>query len=355
MNTEFWRDRRVLITGHTGFKGSWLCLWLDMLGAKVCGYALEPPTDPCLFRLAAIDELVDSTIGDIADLAKVSSLIISFAPDIIIHMAAQTVVLDSYENPVETYATNVLGTVHILEAVRRAGLRCSIVNVTTDKCYENRGWTAGYKESDRLGGRDPYSNSKACSEFVSHAYRESFFPVAQVGEHGVIVASARAGNVVGGGDWTPWQLIPDVVTALSHDEKVILRHPDAIRPWQHVLDCLSGYLTLAEKLSTDPEEFSGGWNFGPADGDARPVSYVVETIGKRWGVDDPWVLDQGTHSHEEPLLMLDSTRANEILGWHPRLTLDSALEWVADWYMAFLADGQAREISRDQISHYLVD
>jgi len=243
------------VTGHTGFKGSWLSLWLNYLGAEVHGYALTPPTNPSLFELAEIDEFVDGSISDVGCLSKLTNSIESFSPELIIHMAAQSVVLDSYENPVFTYATNVMGTVHLLEAVRQTGISTTIVNVTTDKCYENIGKESGYKESDRLGGRDPYSNSKACSEMVSAAYRESFFPVNEIEKHGVALATARAGNVVGGGDWTPWQLIPEVMKSFSNGEQVVLRHPDATRPWQHVLDCLSGYLLLAEKLSLDPISF----------------------------------------------------------------------------------------------------
>jgi CDP-glucose 4,6-dehydratase len=267
-------------------------------------------------------------------------------------MAAQSVVLDSYNDPVETYRTNVLGTAHILEAIRLAGIKCSFVNVTTDKCYENRGRSVPYKESDRLGGRDPYSNSKACSEFVTSAYRESFFPAGKIVEHGVSVSSARAGNVVGGGDWTPWQLIPDVALAMSRGEKVVLRHPDAIRPWQHVLDCLSGYLTLAEKQSVQPAEYLGEWNFGPAEEDAKSVAYVVEKIAEHWGVDDPWTTGSKAYAHEEPVLQLDSTKANETLGWRPRLPLDVAIEWVADWYQNFFNGGDARELCQRQIRQY---
>jgi len=353
MKSEFWRGRRVLITGHTGFKGSWLCLWLDMVGAKLCGYALNPPTNPSLYELARIDGLVESTIGNVSDLSKLESLVASFAPEVVIHMAAQSVVLDSYSDPVETYRTNVLGTVHILEAIRLAGIECAVVNVTTDKCYENRGLSVPYEESDRLGGRDPYSNSKACSELVTSAYRDSFFHVDKISEHGVSVSSARAGNVVGGGDWTPWQLIPDVVQAMSRGEKVVLRHPGATRPWQHVLDCLSGYLTLAEKQVLQPADYSSEWNFGPCEEDAKSVAYVVERIAKHWNVDDPWITDSKSHAHEEPVLQLDSTKANELLGWYPRLPLDIAIDWVADWYQSFLNDGDARDLCQRQIRQFL--
>lgn len=352
MNAEFWRDRRVLITGHTGFKGSWLCLWLDLLDAKVCGYALDPPTDPSLYELARVDELVESTTGDISDLLNLKSVVDSFAPEVVIHMAAQSVVLDSYDDPVETYRTNVLGTAHILEAIRLGGIKCTFVNVTTDKCYENRGLSVPYQESDRLGGRDPYSNSKACSELVTSAYRESFFPIDKFAEHRVSVSTARAGNVIGGGDWTPWQLVPDIAAALSKGEKVELRHPDATRPWQHVLDCLSGYLTLAEKQFENPEAFSGEWNFGPDESDVKPVSYVVEAFARQWGIDDPWTSDAEDYAHEEAVLQLDSHKSNEQLGWRPILAIEPAIEWVADWYHDHFEGGNARDLCRRQIRQY---
>src|SRR5262245_41005283 len=257
MTPSFWREKRVLITGHTGFKGSWLCLLLDAMGARVAGYALEPPTQPNLFSLARVDELVDSKIADVRDLEQFTAMVRSFEPEILLHMAAQSVVLHSYDNPIETYATNVVGTATTLEAVRRAGRPCNVINVTTDKVYENRNWIWGYRESDTLGGGDPYSNSKASAALVGRCFRDSCFPAGRRSEHRVALASARAGNVIGGGDWTPRQLIPDTVAAFHQGNPVVLRHPGAIRPWQHVLDCLAGYLTLAEALARDPQRFSG--------------------------------------------------------------------------------------------------
>jgi len=341
------------VTGHTGFKGSWLSLWLNCLGAEVHGYALSPPTDPSLFELAEIDDFVDGSISDVGCLSELTNSIESFSPEFIIHMAAQSVVLDSYKNPVFTYATNVMGTVHLLEAVRQTGISTTIVNVTTDKCYENKGKEPGYKESDQLGGRDPYSNSKACSELVSAAYRESFFPVSRFEEHGVALATARAGNVVGGGDWTRWQLIPEIVKSFINGEQVVLRHPDAIRPWQHVLDCLSGYLLLAEKLSLDPVGFSGEWNFGPADKSNQSVADVVETLALYWGVENPWISDVREHSHEEATLNLDSSKANECLAWTPRLSIGTALRWVVDWHKGYMDSASARELCRSQIGEYM--
>jgi CDP-glucose 4,6-dehydratase len=353
MNPSFWRNKRVLVTGHTGFKGSWLCLLLDALGARVAGFALDPPTDPNLFSLAHVDQLVDSTIGDVRDLAALSARVKSFEPEILLHMAAQSVVLRSYDDPIETYATNVVGTATTLEAVRRAGRPCSVINVTTDKCYENQNWVWGYRETDVLGGRDPYSNSKACAELVGQSFRDSFFPLARHAEHGVAIASARAGNVIGGGDWTARQLIPDAMAAFRQDRPVVLRHPRAVRPWQHVLDCLAGYLTLAEALSVDAQKFSGGWNFGPAEADTRPVSYVVEKLGSFWNMRPAWTQDPVVHAHEEQQLRLDISKAADQLAWRGHLRIDDALTWVATWFRAFHGGADARELCRAQIRDYL--
>jgi CDP-glucose 4,6-dehydratase len=352
MNNAFWRNKRVLITGHTGFKGSWLGLWLDSVGARVAGYALEPPSDPSLYALARVDEAVRSTTGDVRDLARLERTVGEAAPDVVFHMAAQSVVLLSYDAPVDTYSTNVMGTVHLLEAIRRTGSRCAVINVTTDKCYENKGWVWGYREDDRLGGHDPYSNSKACAELVGQAYRDSFFPLTDVERHGVRLASARAGNVIGGGDWTPHQLIPEAVAALQRGESVVLRHPDATRPWQHVLDCLDGYVSLAEALSDNPAGFSGGWNFGPADSDSRPVSYLVETLAKHWGVAVPWTHDTQVHPPEAQELRLETRQAASRLGWRACWSIDTALDMVARWYDGYHAGTPARALCLEQIRRY---
>src|SRR5215203_2586683 len=353
MNPTFWRDKRVLVTGHTGFKGAWLCMLLGRFGAQVAGYALSPPTKPSLYELARVDQIVDSTIGDVRHLETLCEQVSKFRPAIVFHMAAQSVVLRSYEEPVETYSTNALGTVHMLEAIRRAHEACTVVNVTTDKCYENTGQKDGYPESALLGGHDPYSNSKACSEMIGDCYRQSFFPVARFAEHGVALASARAGNVIGGGDWTPRQLIPDAIAAFAESRAVVLRHPGAVRPWQHVLDCLGGYLTLAEALANDAR-LSGAWNFGPPDADCLPVSSVVESLGRHCRFEgEAWIKDDANHAPEEQLLRLDATKAATLLNWKPRLRIDDALHWVADWYREFHAGGNARELSDRQIGSYL--
>jgi CDP-glucose 4,6-dehydratase len=349
---DFWRGRRVFVTGHTGFKGSWLSIWLDMLGSQVFGYALDPPTHPSLHERAGIAGRMQSRIGDIRDLSALTSAIHDCRPEIVIHMAAQSLVLRSYEDPVETYSTNVLGTVHVLEAIRRVDLPCAVVNVTTDKCYENKRWLWAYRENDELGGRDPYSNSKACAELIGQAYRESFFPIDGPESPRVSIASARAGNVIGGGDWTPAQLVPDTIAALEAGQHVVLRHPEAVRPWQHVLDCLHGYLTLAENLHGDGARFSGEWNFGPPESDSCSVAQLVELLARGWGVSDAWVRDTVQHAPEEAELRLDSSKAAQLLGWRTALPLPLAVEWVADWHQDLSRGGDAAELCRAQIRAY---
>lgn len=352
MKRDFWRERRVLVTGHTGFKGSWLCIWLHMLGARVAGYALQPPTRPSLYQLARVDQLVDSTIADLRDRHALEEVFTRFAPEVVIHMAAQSVVLTSYEDPVETYATNVIGTVHVLEAVRRAKRPCFVVNVTTDKCYLNQGWVWGYRETDVLGGRDPYSNSKACAELVAQSFRHSFFPIESFDRHGVALASARAGNVIGGGDWTAHQLVPEAVAAFARGEPVTLRHPDAVRPWQHVLDCLNGYLTLAERLATAPALASGEWNFGPAPAETYTVARLVQALASHWNLVDPWVRAKNATAREERELTLDSTKANRLLGWRCRLSTEQAIDWVAEWYLGQQRGGDTRQLCQAQIERF---
>ena len=350
---DFWRDKRVFLTGHTGFKGSWLVLLLHRLGAVIEGYALAPPTNPNLFELAALGELVDSPSGDVRDFELLRARMAAFGPDIVLHMAAQSVVLRSYSDPIETYATNVMGTVNVLQAVRGVQKHCAVVNVTTDKVYENRGWAWGYREIDRLGGRDPYSNSKACAELVARAFHDSFFTESGSGQTVVALASARAGNVIGGGDWTPHQLVPDTIEALRKEQSVVLRHPAAIRPWQHVLDCLSGYMTLAQALFEDGRRFGGSWNFGPADEDMQPVSRVVELLGEHWGQSKPWVRDPGQHLHEEADLRLNSQLSNRELRWRGKLGINEALAWTAQWYKGHFQGESARRQCIEQIDRYL--
>lgn len=354
MTPEFWHGKRVFVTGHTGFKGSWLALWLSRLGAHVHGYALQPPTTPSLFERAAIGTIVSSTFADVRDLDRLAAELVGFDPDVVLHLAAQSVVLRSYEDPLETYTTNVIGTANVLQSVRRLSRRCAVVNVTTDKVYENRDWVWGYRESDALGGRDPYSSSKACAELVARAFRASFFARPEHdGRRRIGVASARAGNVIGGGDWTPWQLIPSTVAALEQGRPVLLRHPDATRPWQHVLDCLSGYLALAEALHGDLERYAAEWNFGPPDADAERVCRVVELLAQHWGCDHSWDRDPGVHPHEESELRLSSQKANLELQWAGRLSLSEALAWTASWYRQHANGASARALCEDQIDRYM--
>jgi CDP-glucose 4,6-dehydratase len=352
MTPEFWVGRRVLVTGHTGFKGAWLCLWLDMLGAETYGYALAPPTMPSLYERANVNEIVRSTTADVRDLPRLSAVVDEARPEVVFHMAAQSLVLRSYDDPVETYSTNVLGTVHVLEAIRRADIPCVVVNVTTDKVYENVHRERGYREGDRLGGQDPYSSSKAASELVAQAYRASFFSPKVVLSALVALANARAGNVIGGGDWTPGQLVPDAMAALTLGRPLTLRRPDAVRPWQHVLDCLNGYLTLAESLQADPATFAGEWNFGPPESDCVPVAELVEALAERMNVRPPWVHDAAQHAPEETLLRLDSGKATKLLGWRTLLPLSTALDWVTDWYGGVAAGRDAAELCLEQLGAY---
>jgi CDP-glucose 4,6-dehydratase len=352
MNVEFWRGKKVFLTGHTGFKGSWACLLLSALGARVRGYALQPPTKPSLFELAHAEDTLESVIGDIRDREKIARELIAFDPDIVLHFAAQSVVLTSYEDPIETFASNVVGTASVLNAVRDLKKRVAVVNVTTDKVYENRGWVWGYRENDRLGGRDPYSSSKACAEMVAHSFRDSFFAKDEHKDR-VGLANARAGNVIGGGDWTPRQLIPESIAALSRGQPVVLRHPDATRPWQHVLDCLSGYLTLASALYGNPKRFSEDWNFGPSDDDMQPVAHIVEKLAKHWNVVPAWRKDPQSHAHEERELRLNSQKAARELSWIPKLDLNESIAWTAEWYQRFGAGAAARALCEDQVRRYI--
>jgi CDP-glucose 4,6-dehydratase len=347
---EFWRHKRVLLTGHTGFKGGWLALWLHALGAKVLGYSLPANTSPSLFEQARVGDVVTHQIGDIRDLPALCAAVDAFNPEVVFHLAAQPLVRQSYAEPVATYATNVLGTAHVLEAVRRQPSVRAVVVVTSDKCYENRETGQAYRESDPIGGRDPYSSSKGCAELVTAAYRASFFGAGTV--HAPGTASVRAGNVIGGGDWSADRLVPDVYRAAVSRQAVRIRNPKAVRPWQHVLEPLAGYLMLAERLCTDATDFSRGWNFGPAVGDALPVAEVMDRIVKLWGDGLTWISDGSSHPHEAQLLHLDSSRARQDLGWRPRLDLGEALEWTVGWYKASVRERDMRAFTLDQIARY---
>jgi len=350
--SEFYKGKRILITGHTGFKGSWLSLLLRHLGAEVYGYALTPPTEPSFYNIARLDELVSSEIGDIRNLKKLTAFIRKVKPEIVIHMAAQPLVRDSYLRPVETYETNVMGTVNLLEACRDISSLKAIVNVTTDKCYENKEWNWGYRENEPMGGFDPYSNSKGCSELVTSAYRNSFFNPANYDKHGVAVATARAGNVIGGGDWATDRLIPDFIRAISNNEILKIRSPYAIRPWQHVMEPLTGYLMLGQKLYQDGSDFAEAWNFGPDDKDARNVAWIANKLCELWGENAAFEIDDNPQPHEANYLKLDCSKAKAELGWQPRWDIHKALETIVYWNKAFLKGEDMRKISEKQIADY---
>lgn len=347
MNAQFWQGKKVFLTGHTGFKGSWLSLWLAKLGAEVHGYALEPDTSPNLFTVAGVEEVLSSsTIADIRDSDALSLALQASGAEVVFHLAAQPLVRYSYAEPVETYATNVMGTVNLLEAIRHIKSVKTVVNVTTDKCYENREWVWPYREEEAMGGHDPYSSSKACSEIVTAAYRRSF-----LAEQGVAVASARAGNVIGGGDWSVDRLVPDFLKAMDAKQSLLIRSPNAIRPWQHVLEPLSGYIMLAENLSRQPNQFSEAWNFGPAEDDARTVQWIVEQlVAATPGA--VWEIDGNPQLHEAGYLKLDSSKARARLDWKPRWNLKSALNKTIEWHTAWRGGQNMQQVTSAQIRAY---
>jgi CDP-glucose 4,6-dehydratase len=348
VNPRFWAGKRVLISGHTGFKGSWLSLWLQSLGAELQGFALTPSTKPNLFELANIGRGMASELADIRDYEAVHHCIYSFKPEIVFHLAAQPLVSYSYKRPVETYSTNVLGAVHLLEAVRLVGSAKVVVNVTTDKCYENKEWQRPYREDEPMGGYDPYSSSKGCSELVTSAYRRSYFA-----ESGIGLASARAGNVIGGGDWAENRLVPDFFRSIEAKMPIAIRNPRATRPWQHVLEPLSGYMLLAERLWDEPVGFASGWNFGPDFKDIKPVSWVIDRLVTLWGEKASWICDGGEHFHEAQTLALDISKAKNELKWSPRLGLEQALEMIVHWEKARRDGYDMRAVSLQQIDEFL--
>jgi CDP-glucose 4,6-dehydratase len=352
--TNIWHNKRVFLTGHTGFKGGWLALWLASKGAIVRGYALDPSTTPSLFQAAKVASILEQDIrGDIRHAASLDAALTGFAPEVVFHLAAQPLVRYSYVDPIGTFETNVIGTARVLDAVRRTPSVRAVVSVTTDKCYENKEWLWGYRETDPLGGYDPYSSSKACAEIVSAAFRQSYFPVNEMANHHTAIATARAGNVIGGGDWSTDRLIPDLVRGFLANEPVRIRRPQAIRPWQHVLEPVLGYIQLAEKLlSADAARYATAFNFGPSEDDAQTVEWIVERMTKHWGNNASWVIDEDPSVHEAGYLKLDASRARAELSWHPRLQLETALHWLVDWYKAWQSGADMHRFTLDQIAAY---
>ena len=348
VDSMFWKGRKVFVTGHTGFKGSWLSLWLQDMGAVVKGYALEPNTTPNLFTEANVAQNMDSEIGDVTDLDRICESMNAFNPEVLIHMAAQPLVRLSYKEPVLTYATNVMGTVNVLEAARKCTNLKAIVSVTTDKCYENKEWPWGYRESEPMGGDDPYSSSKGCAELVTAAYRKSFFN----GTNCAALASARAGNVIGGGDWSTDRLIPDILRAFEKSESVIVRNPMSTRPWQHVLEPLSGYLVLAQHLYEKGSEFAEGWNFGPKDEDCKSVSWILDKMVAKWGKGATWELDKNNNPHEAGFLKLDCSKASNHLNWHPKWQLEATLEMIINWHQKYMLGKNIQELCLLEIAKF---
>jgi CDP-glucose 4,6-dehydratase len=348
VNPDFWKNRRVFLTGHTGFKGSWLSLWLQSMGALVKGYALAPNTVPNLFNEAKVSENMDSELGDITNLHQLVNSMVEFNPEVLIHMAAQPLVRLSYVDPVGTYTTNVIGTVNVLEAARNCQNLKAIVSVTTDKCYENKEWAWGYRENDPMGGHDPYSSSKGCAELVTSAYKKSFFN----SEKDSALASARAGNVIGGGDWSDDRLIPDIIRSFQINQPVIIRNPLSTRPWQHVLEPLSGYLVLAQNLFIHGQQFAEAWNFGPKDEDCRPVSWILNKMVTKWGPGSAWELDNNSNPHEAGFLKLDCSKAALRLGWYPKWNLDKTLDKIINWHQLYLAGQDIKKQCLLEIAEY---
>ena len=353
VNYSFWQNKKVFLTGHTGFKGGWLALWLSKMGAKVTGYALAPNTTPNLFETARIAEVIEhSIIADIRDLERLKSEIKIAQPEIVIHMAAQPLVRYSYQNPVETYSTNVMGTVNVFESMRSLDCVRSALVVTSDKCYENQEWPWGYRENEPMGGHDPYSNSKGCAELVTAAFRESYFSANQFDRHRLAIASGRAGNVIGGGDWSTDRLIPDAIKAFEANQPLTIRNPLATRPWQHVLEPLSGYLVVLQHLYLEGPQFNGGWNFGPHDVDTRTVQEVVDLFINQWGANASWQHDAMEQPHEAHALKLDCSKAAQLLHWSPRWSIEQAIEKIVDWQKSFQSGHDMYQVCMNQIQSY---
>ena len=352
MNSQFWKNKKVLVTGHTGFKGSWLSLWLQKLDADVIGFSKSIPTKPSLYQLAHVEDGMESIIGDIKNLKEITKIIQKHKPEIIIHMAAQSLVQESYKDPIETYATNIFGTINVMQAIRNLDFVRVLINVTSDKCYENRSLERGYNENDPMGGFDPYSSSKGCAEIVTSSFRNSFFNIKEYEKHRTAIASVRAGNVIGGGDWAENRIIPDIIKGILEKKKIKIRNPEAIRPWQFVLEPLNGYLLLAEKLWHEGKTFSEGWNFGPEYDDVKKVSWVAKKLLKLWNTDIKLDYTKEKFNHEEKILKLDCTKVKEKLGWHPKMNLEVGLKFVVEWYKQYELGNNMKEVTENQIMEY---
>jgi|APSaa5957512622_1039677.scaffolds.fasta_scaffold17300_3 CDP-glucose 4,6-dehydratase len=353
ISTNFWKGKKVLITGHTGFKGSWLSLWLQLLGANVIGVSLDSKTTPSLYKRANVGENIISLRQNICDGNKIKKIFQEHQPEIVFHLAAQSLVRYSYRNPVETYKTNVMGTLSVLEGIRSVDSVRSAVMITTDKCYENKEWAWGYREIDTLGGHDPYSSSKGAAELLIASYRNSYFPNNEFDDHRTAIASTRAGNVIGGGDWADDRLIPDIVRAFQNNKEVCIRNPNATRPWQHVLEPLSGYLQLAESLADVGVSYAEAWNFGPKEEDEKPVHWIVDKMADFWGNGASWSVDGGSHLHEANYLKLDCSKAHSKLGWHPKWDLSTALLNVVKWHKIENQSNECKGICIEQITQYM--
>lgn len=352
INQTFWKDKKVLLTGHTGFKGSWLSLWLQKLGSDVIGFSRDIPTKPSLFELCNVADDMISIMGDICNIEHLRTVMTEHKPEIVIHMAAQSLVGRSYDNPLETFSTNVLGTVNVFEVIRKIRNVRVVINVTSDKCYENRESISGYKETDPMGGYDPYSCSKGCAELVTSSFRNSFFNPKEYDKHGIALASVRAGNIIGGGDWSPNRLVPDIMKGLIENQTVTIRNPSSVRPWQFVLEPLRGYLMLAEKLWHEGPRYVEGWNFGPDDQDVKPVFWLIEKISQKWGKKVNWNLNNTHNYHETNYLRLDCSKAKMKLGWSPKLNMEKTIEFVVEWYKQFEKNQDVKGITEEQISKY---
>ena len=352
MNQDFWKDKKVFLTGHTGFKGGWISLWLNMMGARVKGYALEPPIKNNLFDISNIGDITDSEINDIREYETLHKSFEQFNPEIVFHMAAQPLVRESYRDPVKTYSINVMGTVNLFEAVRECKSVKTVINATTDKCYESREWMWGYRENDSMGGNDPCSSSKGCAELITNAYLRSYFDTDNYKEHGVSLASARSGNVIGGGDWAEGSLVPDCMRSLAENKPIVISFPDAVHPWQHIADLLYGYFLLTQRLYQDGSEFASGWNFGPNYEETKPVRWVVEQLTEMWGYRDSWVAEQGNKPYEADFLKLDCSKAKSILGWYPQCGLNVSLKKTVEWYKALRDQQNMLNFTIEQIRSY---